>query len=131
MFLATMKPKALAKLRQHPGLFDGERIRRARTLFEFDDVFTGPLHGFAGTRDYWARASAQPHLDCLRLPTLVLHASNDPFIPAHSLPQAPPPGGWVTLWRPTAGGHVGFPAGTFPAHVGAMPQAVVDWLGRH
>jgi predicted alpha/beta-fold hydrolase len=124
-----MKPKALAKLRQHPGLFDADRVRRARTLFEFDDAFTAPLHGFAGTRDYWARASAQPHLHRLRVPTLVVHARNDPFIPAASLPRAA--GDRVTLWQPAAGGHVGFPGGGFPGHVQAMPQAVLDWLARH
>ncbi|MEY2801623.1 MAG: hypothetical protein RL513_1208, partial [Pseudomonadota bacterium] len=53
MFLSTMKPKALAKWQQHPGLFDRDKLAAARTLFEFDDVFTAPLHGFAGTRDYW------------------------------------------------------------------------------
>ena len=62
LFVSTMKPKALAKWQQHPGLFDRERLRAARTIFEFDDVFTAPLHGFAGTRDYWARAAARPHL---------------------------------------------------------------------
>lgn len=129
MFLATMKPKALAKLRQHPGLFDAERVRRARTLYEFDDVFTAPLHGFAGTRDYWARASAQPHLQRLRIPSLLVHARNDPFIPAASLPRAG--GERVTLWQPADGGHVGFPAGGFPGHVQAIPQAVADWLGGY
>jgi predicted alpha/beta-fold hydrolase len=129
MFLATMKPKALAKLRQHPGLFDADRVRRARTLFEFDDAFTAPLHGFAGTRDYWARASAQPHLQRLRVPALIVHARNDPFIPAASLPRAA--GDRVTLWQPAAGGHVGFPGGGFPGHVQTMPQAVLDWLARH
>ncbi|MBL8325489.1 MAG: alpha/beta fold hydrolase [Rubrivivax sp.] len=127
MFLSTMKPKALAKLRQHPGLFDARRLAAARTLFEFDDVFTAPLHGFAGTRDYWARASALPHLHAIRVPALVLHARNDPFVPAASLP---PPGrqGHVTLWRSQHGGHVGFPHGAFPGRATRMPEAVCDWL---
>jgi predicted alpha/beta-fold hydrolase len=66
MFLATMKPKALAKWQQHPGLFDRHKLAAARTLFEFDNVFTAPLHGFKDTHDYWARASARPHLGALR-----------------------------------------------------------------
>ena len=68
MFLRTMKPKALAKLAQHPGLFDRERLLAARTLYEFDNVFTAPLHGFRDTDDYWARASAKPHLARIRVP---------------------------------------------------------------
>jgi hypothetical protein len=127
MFLATMKPKALAKLAQHPGLFDAARLAAARTLYEFDDIFTAPLHGFKDTPDYWARASALPHLARIRIPALVLHAGNDPFVPAASLPS---PGrlGRVMLWRTAHGGHVGFPQGRFPARVTAMPEAVCDWL---
>lgn len=128
MFLATMKPKALAKWQQHPGLFDRHKLAAARTLFEFDNVFTAPLHGFKDTHDYWARASARPHLNALRVPTLVLNARNDPFVPAASLPATPGASRWVTLWQPAQGGHVGFPQGRFPARVLAMPQAVADWL---
>ena len=114
MFLRTMKPKALAKLAQHPGLFDRERLLAARTLYEFDNVFTAPLHGFRDTDDYWARASAKPHLARIRVPTLVLNARNDPFVPAASLPQRARGGPHVTLWQPAHGGHVGFPGGAFP-----------------
>jgi predicted alpha/beta-fold hydrolase len=130
MFLATMKPKALAKLRQHPGLFDRDKLAAARTLYEFDDVFTAPLHGFRDTPDYWRRASAKPHLAQIRIPALVLNARNDPFVPAASLPGAVP-GGRVTLWQPAQGGHVGFPAGGWPSNVLAMPAAVCDWLAAH
>ena len=128
MFLRTMKPKALAKLAQHPGLFDREALQAARDLYEFDNVFTAPLHGFKGTEDYWARASAKPHLERIRIPALVLNARNDPFIPADSLPREREVGRCVTLWQPRQGGHVGFPSGRFPAHVRAMPDAVGGWL---
>ena len=131
MFLATMKPKALAKLKQHPGLFDAEKLSAARTLFEFDNVFTAPLHGFKDTPDYWARASAKPHLAQLRIPALVLNTGNDPFVPAASLPSAAAVGRHVTLWRPAQGGHAGFPQGAYPSNVLAMPQAVADWLVQH
>ena len=128
LFLSTMKPKALRKWQQHPGLFDRDRVRRARTLYEFDDVFTAPLHGFAGTPDYWARASAKPHLARIAVPALALNALNDPFVPAASLPTPAEAGRCVTLWQPAQGGHCGFPAGRFPGHVQAMPGAVCDWL---
>ena len=128
MFLATMKPRALARLARHPGLFDGERVRRARTIREFDDAFTAPLHGFAGVDDYYERASAKPGLAHMALPTLVLNARNDPFVPAASLPRAGEVSANVTLWQPAHGGHCGFPAGAPPGHVHAMPEAVLDWL---
>ena len=131
MFLKTMKPRALAKWRQHPGLFDRERLARARTLYEFDDVFTAPLHGFRNTEDYWRRASAKPHLARIRIPALVLNARNDPFVPAACLPEPGAVGRHVTLWQPRHGGHVGFPAGRPPGQVLAMPTAVADWLVAH
>lgn len=135
MFLATMVPKALAKLAQHPGLFDGEALRRARDLYAFDNLFTAPLHGFRDTEDYWSRASAKPLLPQIRIPALALNARNDPFIPADSLPAAGQVGAHVTLWQPEHGGHVGFPASVpplgLPGHVRAMPQAVGQWLLQH
>ena len=128
MFLRSMKPKALAKLAQHPGLFSRERLLAARDLYEFDDVFTAPLHGFRDTADYWSRASAKPHLARIRIPALVLNARNDPFIPAHSLPQVGHVGRFVTLWQPPHGGHVGFPAGQLPGHVLDLPAGVMGWV---
>ncbi len=131
MFLRTMKPKALAKLRQHPGLFDERRLLASRDLYEFDDVFTAPLHGFRGTDDYWKRASAKPHLRDIRIPALVLNALNDPFVPGTSLPSQAEAGPHVTLWQPRHGGHVGFAGGSFPGHAFEMPAAVFGWLGEH
>ncbi|MGV3494894.1 MAG: YheT family hydrolase [Ramlibacter sp.] len=141
MFLRSMKPKALRKWAQHPGLFDREALLAARDLYEFDNVFTAPLHGFRDTEDYWARASAKPLLGSIRIPALALNARNDPFIPAESLPVAGEgcrgrcanpayegDGGCVTLWQPPHGGHVGFPSGRWPGHVLAMPEAVTAWL---
>ena len=128
MFLRTMKSKALKKLAQHPGLFDVQAMRAARDLYAFDNLFTAPLHGFRDVDDYYARASARPHLHRIRVPALVLHAVNDPFVPAYSLPRAGEVGPCVTLWQPSQGGHVGFPRGGLPGDVRQMPEAVVDWL---
>lgn len=136
MFLRTMRPKALQKLAQYPGLFDREALLAARDLHAFDDVFTGPLHGFDGVQDYWSRASAKPHLGSVAIPALALNALNDPFIPAGSLPRASDVSAQVTLWQPAQGGHVGFPAAlapgaSFAAHVQAMPEAVAAFLAAH
>jgi predicted alpha/beta-fold hydrolase len=130
MFLRSMKPKALRKLVQHPGLFDGPRLRLARDLYQFDDIFTAPVHGFRDADDYYARASAKPWLRRIRIPTLVLNALNDPFVPAASLPRPHEVGPCVTLWQPAEGGHVGFPAGALPGHLRQMPDEVGAWLLR-
>lgn len=132
MFLRTMKPKALAKLAQHPGLFDRESLIAARTLYDFDNVFTAPLHGFRDTDDYWQRGSAKPHLARIRVPALVLNARNDPFVPAASLPRPGEVGRHVTLWQPPHGGHVGFPGGRWPpGHLMTLPERVMGWLRQH
>ena len=128
MFLKTMRPRALAKLAQHPGLFNRQAMLAARDLYDFDNLFTAPLHGFKDTEDYWARASAKPHLHRIRIPALVLNARNDPFIPAASLPRQQDVGRHVTLWQPAHGGHVGFPGGRFPGHLHSLPEGVMAWL---
>lgn len=128
MFLKTMKPKAMQKLAQHPGLFNASALHAARDLYEFDNVFTAPLHGFKNTEDYWSRASAKPHLHQIRIPALVVNARNDPFVPAWCLPRQSDVGSRVTLWQPAHGGHAGFPKGPIPGHVRAMPDAVGAWL---
>lgn len=131
LFLASMKPKALLKLAQHPGLFNAEKLLAARDLYAFDNVFTAPLHGFKNTQDYWQRASAQPRLKQIRIPALVVNALNDPFVPASSLPHRMDVGRWVTLWQPEQGGHVGFTSGSIPGHLHAIPTAVSDWFSNH
>ena len=103
----------------------------AKDLYDFDNVFTAPLHGFKSTEDYWARASAKPHLHTIRIPTLVVNARNDPFVPAWCLPSQREVGDCVTLWQPAHGGHVGFPQGRIPGHVRSMPDAVGGWLAQH
>ena len=129
MFLKSMKPKALAKLAQFPGLFDEAALRRAADLHAYDNAYTAPVHGFANTEDYWSRCSAKPHLRAMRdVPALVINARNDPFVPAASLPGRGDVGTAVTLWQPAEGGHVGFPAGRFPGHVADLPEAVGRWL---
>lgn len=128
MFLKSMKPKALAKWAQFPGLFDKDAMLNAKDLYEFDNVFTAPLHGFKNTLDYWAKASAKPLMRAIHLPALALNAQNDPFVPASSLPQHKDVSRSVTLWQPEQGGHVGFAAGPWPGHVRQMPNKVGEWL---
>lgn len=130
MFLASMKPKAMRKLAQHPGLFSASAMQAAGDLFEFDNIFTAPLHGFKNTHDYWQRASAKPGLAQIRVPTLVVNARNDPFVPACGLPRPSQVGQSVTLWQPQHGGHVGFPVAR-SACVQALPDTVGHWLLAH
>ncbi len=107
-FLASMKKNALEKLAYHPGIFNADVVRAAATLREFDNEVTAPLHGYRNTDDYWLRASAKPGLIDVRVPTLLLNAQNDPFLPAWALPTVQQVSSSVTLDFPSDGGHVGF-----------------------
>jgi predicted alpha/beta-fold hydrolase len=127
-FLATLKRKSAAKLARFPGLFDGERVARARTLREFDDAVTAPLHGFRDAADYWARASAKPWLRGIAVPTLVLNAANDPFLPRAHLPRPDEVARCVVLEAPATGGHVGFVSGPFPGRYDWLPRRIFAFL---
>jgi len=126
MFLQTLKPKCLHKLKQFPGLFNREHMLQARDLYEFDNVVTAPLHGYRNTDDYWHRASAKHVLSDITVPTLVLNAKNDPFLPARHLPQSA--SARVTLDYPEEGGHVGFAVGRLPGQIGWLPQRMLHFL---
>ncbi|MDW8469226.1 MAG: hypothetical protein RML56_09925 [Burkholderiales bacterium] len=111
-FLWTLRRKAIAKLAHHPHLYDAARVRAARTLRAFDEAVTAPLHGFRDADDYYARASSGPWLSRIAVPTLVLNARNDPFLPAAALEAAlarARDNAFLTLEAPATGGHAGFP----------------------
>jgi uncharacterized protein len=126
VFLRTIKHKVLEKARRFPGSIDVVRIAHARDLREFDDAYTAPMHGFRNALDYWTRASSKPGLISISVPTLVLNACNDPFLPASALPVPKDCSASVLLHQPPKGGHAGFPTGEFPTHLGWLPQR----LGR-
>jgi predicted alpha/beta-fold hydrolase len=127
-FLSTLKPKALAQLQAHPGLFDRQALLKARTFREFDRLVTAPLHGFRDEHDYWQRSSSKPYLAAIRRPTLVLNARNDPFLPAEALPGLHEAGPAVTLEQPAEGGHAGFVAGAFPGRLDWLPQRLLGFF---
>ena len=115
-FLRSLLPKAAACAARFPHI-DAAAVQAAANLTDFDNAFTAPVHGFADAADYYRRASAKPLLHQIAVPTLILNALNDPFIPAESLPQASDVSSSVTLLQPEYGGHAGFPG-----------TADLDWL---
>jgi uncharacterized protein len=127
-FLATLRPKSLAKLQMFPGLYDAATVRAARTFREFDNLVTAPLHGFRDVDHYWSAASSGPWLERIRVPTLLLNARNDPFLPEQALlaasRKAAPS---VVLEFPRTGGHAGFLSGPFPGR-SWLPQRLLEFL---
>jgi len=129
-FLQTLKIKSLAKLQRFPGLYDANIVRHARTLRQFDNVVTAPLHGYRDTDDYWTRASSKPDLDRIAVPTLIVHARNDPFLPGRYLPETGEVAASVTLDFPEGGGHTGFASGPFPGNLDWLPERLLDFFSE-
>ena len=127
-FLSTLKRKSAVMAQVFPGLFDLQRVLAARTLREFDDVVTAPLHGFRNTDDYWTRASSKPLLRRIRVPTLMINARNDPFLPHHALPQPHEVSPHVALEFPATGGHAGFVTGRIPGRLDWLPQRILRFF---
>lgn len=116
-FLKTLKAKFVEKRKRFPDLPGEEEILALRTMFEFDDRVTAPLHGFHGAADYYKRSSAIGFLSGIRVPTLLLSSYDDPFLPADVLRDvaekaAHNPGLHIEFHR--SGGHVGFIDGSWP-----------------
>jgi uncharacterized protein len=116
-FLQSLRRKALAKLERYPDLASRGRVLSARTLYDFDDVVTAPVHGFADADDYYARSSSIRFLSRIRVATLLLSAADDPFLPREVLEQVQ----GVARGNPhleveflAKGGHVGFVSGQNP-----------------
>lgn len=127
-FLRTLKRKALAKLERFPGIYDGTAVAAARGIREFDDLVTAPLHGFRDAEEYWRQSASKPHLKSIRLPTLVINARNDPFMPGEVLPGREDVSDQVLLEFPADGGHVGFVTGPFPGSCRWLPERILAFF---
>lgn len=135
-FMQSLKPKTLAHLLRFRDELaflgvSAAQIEAATTFKDFDHRVTAPLHGFSSVQDYWTRASSKPWLAAITVPTLILNAQNDPFMPASALPSAQEVSTAVTLMQPARGGHVGFVEGRFPGSLDWMPRCVTAFLDRH
>ncbi|MDP1862850.1 MAG: alpha/beta fold hydrolase [Thiobacillus sp.] len=125
-FLTTLKRKALIKAERFPGTLDAVAIEAATTFQEFDTLVTARLHGFRDANDYWLKVSSKPWLKFIAVPTLVLNARNDPFLPEWALPDSSQVSSAVTLEQPATGGHVAFPSGPFPGNIDWLPQRLMQ-----
>ncbi len=128
-FLSTLKTKGLAKVAAYPELgISAEKIKTSRNFFDVDNFITAPLHGFKDAEDYWKRSSCKQFLPHIAVPTLVLNALNDPFIPAACLAQAHEVSRHVQLHYLEQGGHVGFIHGHTRPRLNWLPQHVLNFF---
>jgi len=108
-FLWSLRTRMRRKAVLFPERYDASRLRGVWSIREFDDVYTAPHAGFGNVANYYERASALQFISRISIPTLIIHAQDDPFIPfasfRHPDIEANPN---VVLLAPEQGGHVGF-----------------------
>jgi predicted alpha/beta-fold hydrolase len=108
-FIKSLVAKVEAKALRFPDQLNVSRSRAIRTLQEFDDRYTAPIHGFRDAADYWKKSSAQHYLDRITVPTLLINACNDPFLTSECFPFAEAARNPCLFFEaPESGGHVGF-----------------------
>jgi predicted alpha/beta-fold hydrolase len=90
---------------------DAAAIAKVDNLWYYDGLFTAPLHGFADADDYWEKSNSRPYLRAIQIPTLLINARNDPFLPEKDLPGDDEVAPSVRCEFPMEGGHVGFASG--------------------
>ena len=108
-FMRLLKRKVALKATPLAEVMDIDAVAAARTIWEFDDLVTAPLGGFRDAADYYAQCSSSDYLEGVRVPTLLIHAEDDPFLPPEAIPlETATANPDVTLSLQRAGGHVGF-----------------------
>jgi uncharacterized protein len=108
-FLSKLLPKIRAKSLRFPDHLDASRSHRIRTLREFDNLYTAPIHGFRDAEEYWEKSSARKYLHEIKVPALLLNARDDPFLTPESFPYTEAErSSYLFFEAPRSGGHVGF-----------------------
>lgn len=91
---------------------DEAQVQKLRSFWEFDDVYTGPVHGFSGAKEYYEKSSARQYLNAITTDTLIIHALDDPFMTPEILPNKSDISSHVTIETSASGGHIGFIGGS-------------------
>ncbi|GHG75302.1 alpha/beta hydrolase [Alishewanella longhuensis] len=115
--LKRLKAATLQKLASHPKFplpLTPEQIQGMRSIEEFDEHYTAPIHGFFNAKEYYQRASGMAFLKQIHIPTLIIHAKDDPFLTDAVIPQANELSPFIDYQLCQNGGHVGFVNGRHP-----------------
>jgi hypothetical protein len=131
LFVDSMRPKALALSKRFPGLLDDKRINSAKTIHDIDNAVTSVLYGATDATDYYSKNASKPYLQHIALPTLIINAKNDPFLPAEFLPTAAEVSASVTLDYQEEGGHVGFYSPGSSNGNNWLPNRIIEFLEQH
>lgn len=131
-FIRCLRERLAKKLDAVSVPLDASIIYKVSSMLEFDDKFTAPLHGFRDAEDYYKKASSRQFLRHITVPTLILHAKDDPFMSEDSIPEPHELSSAVDLHISENGGHVGFVTGKYPWRpVYWLEEQVSEFLREH
>ncbi|MDP5190461.1 hydrolase [Rheinheimera baltica] len=129
--LGRLKRSTLLKLKQFPQFpipLTARKIRRLSSIEQFDDVFTAPIHGFLDAQDYYQQASGKAFLQHIDIPTLIIHAKDDPFLSDAVIPTADELNQHIHYELTCGGGHVGFVSGSVFKPTFWLNQRIPEFL---
>jgi len=113
-FLKCLRERLEYKFKKVNPNIDISHLNRVQTMMDFDDKLTAPLHGFSGAEEYYSLSSSRQYLREIRVPTLIVHAKDDPFMSEDVIPESMELSAYVQFELTDAGGHVGFVSGKYP-----------------
>ncbi len=129
-FLKTLKRKCISKTELLASKLNMQKICTAKSLREFDDSYTAPIHGFIDTQDYWEKASTVNDLNKINDPLLIIHSENDPFLNKRYLPKKNNLPKNISCYYTKSGGHVGFTIGKFPGSLNWLPKTIISYFRK-
>ncbi|RDI37276.1 hydrolase [Aquicella lusitana] len=131
-FIRCLRDRLAVKFQARPTSVDPSLMYEVSTMYDFDDKITAPLHGFSGVEEYYSTASSRQYLRYIHVPTLILHAKDDPFMSEDVIPTENELSPQVKLEVTDAGGHVGFVTGKYPWRPEYwLEKRVPDFLRLH
>ncbi|GKX59311.1 hydrolase [Leminorella grimontii] len=131
--LGQLKQSVLRKQKRYPQLVSltEKELKGIRSLQAFDDAITAPLHGFSNALDYYHQCSALPMLPNVKVPLLIVHAKDDPFMSPEVIPDKAQLPDNIEYQLTEHGGHVGFVGGTWKKPEMWLEKRIPQWLSPY
>jgi predicted alpha/beta-fold hydrolase len=131
-FLAGLHQRLRRKAELFPGIYDLKLLKKSWSIRDFDEHVTARYMGFAGAEDYYTRSSASRVVDRIALPTLVIHAEDDPFVViADETGRMLSANPYVSYLRTRHGGHCAFLADPHGYDGRWAEKTVIDFIAKH
>ena len=136
IFLKTMIKKAKAKWQQYPNLFNLQKTISSKTILEFDEHYTAPVHMFKSVKEYLVTSSSINYVNEITIPTLIVNSQNDPIVPFKKLSNSKINNNFISLWHPNCGGHAGYVSKKISNEPSNLiffyfPNCIFNWLSKY